>query len=80
MKSAKHSLKASRSSLSGKSRRLSKPAPLPQLQRRQGPSAVPQPTLVTVAVYGALAALALGSVAAQTSAWAQDVARDTGNV
>ena len=38
---------------------------------------MPQPTLVTVAVYGALTALALGSVAAQTSAWAQDVARDT---
>ncbi len=38
---------------------------------------MPQPTLVSMAVYGALAALALGSVAAQTSAWAQDVVQDT---
>ena len=38
---------------------------------------MPQPTLVSLAVYGALAALALGSVAAQGSAWAQDVVRDT---
>lgn len=76
MKSAKHSLKASRRSLSGSSKRLPKPAPLPRLQRLQGPAPLPQPTLVSMAVYGALAALALGSVAAQTSAWAQDVVQD----
>ncbi|QCB47718.1 LPS-assembly protein LptD [Hydrogenophaga sp. PAMC20947] len=78
MKSAKHTLKTSRRSLSGSAKRLSKPAPLPRLQRLQGPAGVPQPTLVSLAVYGALAALALGSVVAQTSAWAQDVVQDTG--
>ena len=77
MKSAKHTLNVSRSSLSGNSRRLPRPAPLPRLQRLQGPAAVPQPTLISLAVYGALAALALGSVAVQTSAWAQDVVQGT---
>ena len=33
---------------------------------------LPQPTLLSIAVYGALAALALGSVTSQTTAWAQD--------
>jgi LPS-assembly protein len=77
MKSAKHNPKISRRHLTAGTRRLSKPAPLPQLQRGQGPGPVPQPTLVSLAVYGALAALALGSVATQSTAWAQDVAQDT---
>ena len=77
MKSAKHNPKISRRHLTAGTRRLSKPAPLPQLQRGQGPGPVPQPTLVSLAVYGALAALALGSVATQGTAWAQDVAQDT---
>ena len=76
MKSAKHFPNVSRRSLSGGSKRLSRPAPLPRLQRLQGSAGVPQPTLVSLAVYGALAALALGSVAVQTSAWAQESGQD----
>ncbi|AOW15191.1 LPS biosynthesis protein [Hydrogenophaga crassostreae] len=37
-------------------------------------SNLPQPTRLSIAVYGALAALALGSVTSQTTAWAQESA------
>lgn len=68
---AQPSLKVSRSRLSGASRRLQKPAPLPRLA--QLPTiGLPQPTRLSLAVYGALAVLALGSVTSQTTAWAQD--------
>jgi LPS-assembly protein len=67
---------------------LPKPAPLPQLARMPpfpvlpGMPGLPQPTRVSIAVYGALAALALGSVTSQTTAWAQESVSnvDTGTV
>ena len=80
MKPAKYPLSVSRRGLSGGSRRLPKPAALPQLARMSqlpvlpGMPSVPQPTRLSIAVYGALAALALGSVTSQTSAWAQEAA------
>ena len=74
---ANHSLNAPRRRLSGVSKRLPKPAPLPQLTRMPPFGALergdsPQPTRLTLAIYGALAVLALGSVTSQTTAWAQD--------
>jgi LPS-assembly protein len=78
MNTAQPSLKASRRRLSGASKRLSKPAPLPELVRLPqigwiGTDGFPQPTRLSLAVYGALAVFALGSVTSQTTAWAQAV-------
>lgn len=78
---ANHPLKVSRRRLSGVSKRLAKPEPLPQLRRlptfgtpERGD--FPQPTRLSLAVYGALAVLALGAVTSQSTAWAQDPATD----
>ncbi|MEX1167934.1 MAG: LPS-assembly protein LptD [Hydrogenophaga sp.] len=76
MTTAKHSLNVSPRRLSGASKRLPKPAPLPRLTRMPSlvateRSALPEPTRLSLAVYGALAVLALGSVTSQTTAWAQ---------
>jgi LPS-assembly protein len=83
MKPAKYPLNVARRRLSGGLRRLPKPAQLPQLARMpffpamsEMPS-LPQPTRLSIAVYGALAALALGAVTSQSSAWAQE---SSGNV
>jgi LPS-assembly protein len=77
MNTANHSLKVARRRLTGASKRLPKPAPLPQLAssaalRLHEFGGLPQPTLLSLAVYGALAALAVGTVTSQTTAWAQE--------
>jgi LPS-assembly protein len=77
MKPAHHTLKVASRRLSGASKRLPKPSPLPQIARMpqvnsQEFAGLPQPTLLSLAVYGALAALALGAASSQTTAWAQE--------
>ena len=80
MKPAKFPLNVSRRRLSGGLKRLPKPAPLPELAHMPRGSGqlvlrhLPQPTRLSIAIYGALAALALGAVTSQSTAWAQESA------
>lgn len=76
MTTAQPALNVSRRHLSGASKRLPKPAPLPKLARIAPFSLPPQPTRLSLAVYGALAVLALGSATTQSNAWAQTTEGD----